>query len=406
MGDTEGASRLLEELNLPEFEDKLSPQFVSLRLVKSLLDASMWKRAASECKAYIKAFGEDSAVHSLYGEAHRNLGNVNAALNHFFLAAKMSPQDPAPYYGLLLVYFACGDWRAIRGILPRAAERGCDEKTVSLYSILCAARLDPDSKALLPVAQNAVIELGPVPSLLLALAVTCLKAGMPSPAAMWFKKALEMEVAAPLSAHERDEATRGLFSALAALGDGDALIEAYRMCDGRYGLSDEARSDFIKLLSKKKLWAEAAAQMELSLRHGGNDDGVRQLAMLYRNAGMYRQAAILYRKLLRASPRDRRLLSNLVLCLDRMGEKAAALKLVHEANRALAPDANLLLIEARLCTSCGKSEKALEALRKAADIFSNDPRVFEEIAAIYRARKSELAAIYEERARALKERRV
>ena len=371
-GDTKGAARLLASLDSLD-ASQVSPQFVSLKLIKSLLDSSQWKRAAAECRAYIKAFGEDAAVHSLYGEAQRNLGNTSAALNHFFIAAQMSPDDPAPFYGLLLVYFAERNWRAIRGILPYAQERGCDEKTISLYNILCAAQLDDDAMAILPVVQNAVREFGAIPSLLLALAQTYMRAALPELAAGWFKKILDMEDIATRA--EREEAMSGLFSAGTALGDKDALLEAFRMCDEKGCLPDARRLEYIKLLTEKKLWAEAAVQMEAHLRYNNGDEGARQLAKLYKNAGMYRQAAIQYRKLLRSSPRDKRLFGNLVFCLDKMGEAAVAIKLIHEANRALKPDVDLLLLEAKLCAKSGKKEDAYKALRRAAKLFPDDPRL-------------------------------
>ncbi len=403
MGDAEGASNLLAAIGAPEAGMQVSPQFVSLRIIKSLLDASMWKRASDECRTYIKNFGADSAVHSLYGEAQRNLGNVKSSINHFFLALQMNPEDPAPYWGLLLVYSSIGNWRAIRALLQGAKAAGCDEKTISLYSILCAAHLDSDAAVVLPAVQEAVREYGAIPCLLLALAETYSRVGLSDLAAGWYKKTLEMDSIAPLSPLEREEAMKGIFDACTASGDTDTIISVYKARSERWDIPDSVRGEYIKLLAEREMWNEATEQMEIFLRYADDDSDLRQLARLYRNAGMYRQAAIQYRKILRSHPRDKYMLSNLVFCLDRMGERASAIALIHEANRVLKPDANLLLIEGRLCFNAGKTEKALETFSRASDLFPEDPRPCEEMAAIYRRQKvHDMASVYEERAKELR----
>ncbi len=162
------------------------------------------------------------------------------------------------------------------------------------------------------------------------------------------------------------------------------------------------REQCAKLLAEREMWKEAAEQMEICLRHDERPSSLRQLARLYRNAGMYRQTAICCRKLLRSSPRDKRLLANLVYCLDRMGEKASAIALIQEANKVLKPYASLLLIEGRLCLGAGNTEKALALLSRTESLFPDDPRPCEEMAAIYRKRKvKSLVDSFQEKAREL-----
>ena len=43
-----------------------------------------------------------------YYHTYDDLNNLKSSLNHFFLASKMDPDDPAPYYGLMLVYSGAG----------------------------------------------------------------------------------------------------------------------------------------------------------------------------------------------------------------------------------------------------------------------------------------------------------
>lgn len=403
LGDMDSVSQLLGAIGVPESAAQISPKFVRLRIIKNLLDSSSWRRAALECRNYIKNFGEDSAVHALYGEAQRNLNNLKSSLNHFFLASKMDPDDPAPYYGLMLVYSGAGNWGALREILAGAEACGCDSGTVELYRILCAANLDSDAEALLPEVQEAVRKYGAIPCLLLALARTYLRIGLPDLASGWYKKVLDMDAVRKLSLQERTEAMSGLFDSCIAMDDDEALLSAYSMCIERWDVPHAVRREYIRLLAEREMWKQAADQTEILLRYEDDEVYLRQLAKYRRNAEEYRQAAINYRKILRTKPQDKCMLSNLVFCLDRMGERTAAVNLIHEANKVFTPDPDLLLIEGRLYFHAGKTEKCLEVLRRATDLFSEDPRAWEETAAIYRKKGvHDMAGVYEERARELR----
>ncbi len=70
---------------------------------------------------------------------------------------------------------------------------------------------------------------GTVPRLLLALAQVYLRAGLPDFAAGWYKKAIEMDTASPLSALEREEAIRGFLGVCEALDDDGAFFLAYKV---------------------------------------------------------------------------------------------------------------------------------------------------------------------------------
>lgn len=403
MGDIEKAAELMLSLGEANAANQISPQFVSLRIVKNFLDAAAWPKVIYAGRNYIKAYGEDSAVHSLMGEAQRNLGNLKHAANHFNLALKINPQDPAPYYGLMLSYSASRNWRALKNILPAAEACGCDPETIDLYSILCAANLNTDPEKLLPEIQEAVRHNGVMPCLLLALARTYYRLDLVDLASGWYKKILDMDAVTKLSPEEREEAMEGLFNSYSSLGDQEALLDAYQMCIERWDVPPAVRKEYIKLLSEKEMWEMAADQTELLLRYEDDASYSRQLAKYRRNAGQYRQAAVLYRNMLRSKPQDKNTLSNLVYCLDRMGERSSAVNLIHEANRIFSPSAESLLIESRLHVNAGKFDKALDVLRRVTDLFPDDVRGWEESASIYRKKNiSNMAEIYEQKARDLR----
>ena len=403
MGDIEKAAELMISLGEPEPANQISPQVVSLRIVKNFLDASAWNTVIYAGRKYIQTYGEDSAVHSFMGEAQRNLGNLKHAVNHFTLALKLNPQDQAPCYGLMLSYSSLGNWRSLKNILPAAESCGCDGDTIELYRVLCAANLNTDPVKVLPEVQEAVRRNSVMPCLLLALARTYFRLDLVDLACGWYRKVLDMDAITKLSPAERDEAMQGLFSSCSAMEDGEALLDAYKMCMERWDVSPAVRKDYIKLLAEKEMWENAADQTELLLRYEDDAFYSRQLAKYRRNAGQYRQAAVLYRNMLRIKPGDRNILSNLVYCLDRMGERDSAVNLMHEANRIFEPSADSLLIEARLYANAGKFDKALDVLRRATDLFSGDVRGWEEAAAIYRKKKVfNMAEIYEQKARDLR----
>lgn len=408
MGDFEKATQQLLSLgesvaDAPGDENQISPRFVNLRILKHHLDSSAWAKAVYAGRNYIKAFGEDPAVHSMMGEAQRNLGNAKNAVNHFNLALKMDSGDPAPYYGLMLAHSDAGNWRALEAVLPAAEACGCDAESVRLYRVLCAANLDGDPVELLPEIQEAVRKNGVMPRLLIALARTYFRIGLMDLAASWYQKVLYIDAVTKLSPGERDEAMRGLFASYAGVNDSEALLEAYKMCVERWEVPSSVRKEYIKLLAEKELWARAAEQTERLLRYEDDVFYVRQLAKYRRNAGQYRQAAVLYRNMLREKPGDKNMLSNLVFCLDRMGERASAVNLIHEANRIFPPTAESLLIESRLYLNAGKTDKALDALRRVTDLFADDVRGWEETAAIYRKKRVfDMAEVYGQKARDLK----
>lgn len=372
---------------------QLSPEMVSLQVVKSNLDAGNWAAAAEAARTSIKSFGGTAQAHALMGEAQRNLGNAEWAINHFSKASALDPGNPAPRYGILMVYLGARDWESLLRELSKAERAGVDKETVRYLRALSEANLDGDPAAVLPILQDEVRKRGAVIDLVLALARTYVRLSMPELAIGWYRRVLESD---PYS----ETARVGEIACLEDMEDAEGLSSAYEAYLERWGDNEPMRLDYLKHLEASEDWARAADQAEALISHGYSGVSWGRLALMRRKAKQWRQAAILYRNALRKRPEDKASLYGLVYCLDRMKETKAAWALMREANRAFKADVESTLIEGRLCARAGDLDGALTVFRKAVDAWPKDPRGWREIADIYRKRKvPEMAAQYEQKAR-------
>ena len=395
MGETAKAAEIIGSLGetLPEGEG--SDRMISMQIIRTHLEQKEWPAAAQAARSYIKTFGSDARVHALMGEAQRNLGNSDEALNHFISALEMDKQNPAPHYGIFMVLLETHDWVKLQNELVMAERAGCDAEIIQYYRVLCGANLDADPQTLLPGIQEQVHIHGAVPELVVALARTYFRLGLADLAVGWYQKAIEIDA-------DDEEAHLGFIACCEELEDAAALRDAYRNYLAHWNDNSDIRNEFIRHLAANEQWGEAADQLETLSVFEPAVSHERQLAFFRRKAGQYRQAAILYRNMLRSKPDDRAILFNLVFCLDRMGETASSLALIHEANRVFKTDVESLLIEGRLLARSGDFDKALVLFRKVIDAFPRDTRGWQEIADIYRKQNvPEMAAIYDQKVRDL-----
>jgi len=396
MGETEEAARQMAALGENEAEG-ISSEAVALRITRDYLDAGDWAQAAQAARAWLKAGGSNPQAHVLMGEALRNLGKREQSLNHFMRAAELDRKSPAPWYGVLLLLAGERDWDALATMLGKAAQAGCDGETIAYYRALCEANGEGDPADVLAAIQEQVRRHGAVPELILALARTYFRLGLPDLAADWYEKTLDQEP-------DNEEAWLGHIACCEELERQDDLELAYRDYLDRWADNLAIRKDYFRWLVSREKWEGAADQLELLSATGRSDSLNRSLALYRRRAGQFRAAAILYRDLLRKKPEDRGLLANLVFCLDRMGERESALALIHKANRVFAPSAETLLIEARLLRKSGDDDGALAAYRAVVDAFPNDPRGWTAVADLYAERGvPEMASMYAQKARDIAE---
>jgi tetratricopeptide (TPR) repeat protein len=416
LGDVEEASRRMAELGEAFPEGGAPDRMVSLVIIRNHLDGGAWGKATEAARAYIKKYGSDAQSHALMGEALRNLGNLKDSLAHFNRALELDRENPAPRYGILMLFAGARDWSALLAETQRAARANCDSATVSYYQVLARANLDENPEDVLPGIQEQVRAHGAVPELLVALGKTYFRLGLADLALGWYRKVTELE-------DGNEEAWLGYIASceeLAALPGADAanahaasaggksrdrdigteLGDAYASYLERWADNSSIRGDFIAWLVANERWEEAADNTECLEDYADSEQLLRQLALYRRKAGQFRQSAVLYRNMLRKKPDDRVLLANLVFCLDRMGESASALRLMKEANKAFKPNADTLLIEGRLHARTGDFDQSLTVFRIVMDAYPDDPRGWEEASAVYaRQGVREMAELLAQKAR-------
>jgi tetratricopeptide (TPR) repeat protein len=126
----------------------------------------------------------------------------------------------------------------------------------------------------------------------------------------------------------------------------------------------------------------------------------RLLAVSYRNAGRFREAAVAYRDLLRVEPGSGDLLCGLAYCLDREGQADYALALLEKAPKAAKASADPWILQAALYARVGKVDAATQALRAAIDRDRGNERAWHNLSALYKKQGlHEFAANCEEEAR-------
>lgn len=376
-GNAEAAYPLIESLGGFPGSDEPTGKDISLRIVRNHVDRGEWAPAARAGRLHIKKWGSDPLIHALMGEAQRNLGNFDGALNHFRKAVSLDKENPSARYGVLMLFAEQGAWTDLKAELPGAARAGCDPQFIAYYQALCDANLDENPETVLPGLQKLVLEQGPIPELISALARVYFRLSLPELAIGWYRKVLDGDPG-------NEEAFLGLIACCEELDSIDDLLESQRAYLETWPDNSAIRRDHADALASAGKWADAADQLELVASHEPSAESSRAIALYRRRAGQYGKAAIIYRNLLRARPDDRALLSCLLWCLDRMGETANAFALAHQANQAFAPDVESLLIEGRLQAKKGDAKGALEVFRIVVDKWPKDPRGWDEVASMYR----------------------
>lgn len=358
-------------------------ELVDRFMIRSFLSSGEWRKAAAACSTFLKRRGDDVSMHAMYAEALRGQGEFESAENHARRAIAKAPGEAALRYGLLLVLWEKGDWKALKTELSAARRLGCDADAVLRFTALLASKLDPNDKAVVSLIQEAIRKTGPAPELMFALASRYLKLGLADLAASWYRKTLGVE-----PSHE--EAALGLIAALEAMeADGqaetDSLVEAYRAYLSRFSDNRPIAREYTLLLVKRGRFAEATEPLETLLAAESSNRTLRRLlAYAYRRNDRYREAVVLLKALLKERPKDEGLLLELAHCLDKAGASKYAMELLEKAKAHFAATASASLALGILYAKAGKKERALECCREAAAKAPNDPRPLRRMEALYR----------------------
>jgi tetratricopeptide (TPR) repeat protein len=151
--------------------------------------------------------------------------------------------------------------------------------------------------------------------------------------------------------------------------------------------SGKIRKQYINLLIQDGQFSRAATELESQLpMDKGNKEREatrRVLALCYRNVKRYREAALLYRELLRDNPKSIELLKALVYCLEKDKQYEIAIRLLESAKSFFPKDIDTALMLGIIYYRSKKLEKSLDIFRKVTCDFPSDYRAYRNISLIY-----------------------
>jgi tetratricopeptide (TPR) repeat protein len=347
-----------------------------------------WKEAAEEALLLLKArqpgapAAEEAALRALIAQSLRELGQTERAAAHWERAIHADPRSPDLRLGLALCFFDLADYPQALTQAEAARALGAPESETEYISLLALTRSGADPDTLIPRLQRLIRERArgsgtADPRLLFALGESLYRSGRPDLALTWFDQVLRL-----VPDHEMSLLYR--ISVAESLGDQEAGLQASAAYIAAYPDNEKIRRELVNLLVSLERWEAAAAILEGGLAYGDPGEGARRLlARAWREEGRYREAALIYRDLLRASPSDGELLLALCLCLDRDGKGDHALALLEAAPAAAKKRAAPWIVIGVLHSRRGHTEKAVDALRTATELEPGTARAWRELAAIY-----------------------
>ncbi len=382
-GRLDEARNILREIEhiLPEGEGfSLGQENVEpLLAVKNFQNQDFRKAIFHGCRSL--KIRRDADMHLLVGEAYRNTGNLDLAENHFNQVLKGNPGSGEARMGLAMIAWQRGNWTQVISRLEGLSGSGQYGDLAAYYITLSRCRLEYPAEELLDQVREEVRRNGPDPYILCALADQYVRSGLPDLAVKWYRKALILN-------ENHTPAMEGLITCFQDSGDTGELINLYREILDREPDNRELRVQLIDLLYTDQRYSDAAEEAEILLGTGNLDVRLqRLLAICYRKTRRYRDAAIIYRELLREEPENEVFLRSLLYSLDKCRRRKQAIKLLESALAYLKrPSSSLKLIHGVLLHKEGNAEAAMAAFRSAMELDPRDWRPYHNIGKIYKDR--------------------
>ncbi len=335
---------------------------------RSALDAAL---------ARIKKGDKDAALRAIAAQANYELKRYDRAANHYRLACEADPASPDFRMGLSLSLWELGDLDGARSAAKSAAARGADRGDSEYVALLCDAKADARPEALLPRVQELLMARPGDPRLMFILAECQYKLGMPELAEGWLDHVVELQAGHELALLYR-------ISVAESLGKTEAALDRYAAYMSAYPDNNKVRREFATLLMDTKRWGEAAALIEEGYAYASSGAATdAALALCYRNAGRYRDAAARYRMLLKEEPKNVEYLLGLAYSLDKSGARAIAMELLERGAAYIKKEAEPYLVLGVLRVRAKETEKAAEAFMKASELAPADPRALRNLARLY-----------------------
>jgi tetratricopeptide (TPR) repeat protein len=337
-----------------------------------------YRKVIDLCRECLKAGEADVHIHVLMAESLKLSGSLEKARAHYERAIALDRDKPDIRYGYLMTLWELADYSAMLRELEALKRHSGDPGLISMYTTLCMSKLGYPPEEIIPQVQEAIRKYGPNPELMFALADAYRLGGIPELSLDWYRKVLTLTP-------DHEPSLSGLVEAHRALEDTEGLVSAYSGYLERFPDRPAIRRDFIALLFHEERYDEAADQIDRNAPYGKPSPRTEHmLGICYRKTGRYREAAVLYKEILRRDPKDTVILRYLALCLDKLGNRKFAILLLQKAIAAIGNDPELSLILGTLLFREGSTEKSLDCFRTVCELAPKDWRGPYNIAMVYR----------------------
>ncbi len=382
-GRTEEAAREIHFLrsSLPGFKDySIKPEGINRYLAVQFFKQKEYAKAVYHARSVLKNNPKDTGMRVLMGEAYRILGSYSKAINHFMRAVELDKNNTGPRYGLAMILWEQGKYREMLSELYKIERIDPSDRLCAYYSILCKCKLGYPTDMTIPALQSAIREWGPDPYLFNALGEEYIKGGRFELAEKWFQKSIKLHPS-------HSSPYIGLIKVYSNLNkQGDALC-AYKNYLKLFPADIMIRKEFIHKLVELNHYQEAIDEIIKFITLTQADKNTRKLlAYCYRKTGGFRDAAIIYKKLLKEEPENREYLTALVHCLYHSGEIKYASELLEKALSFVKPTASLLLTLGVLHYRLGEEDRALSVFRDVLTVSGENWRAYKNIGIIYKKR--------------------
>jgi tetratricopeptide (TPR) repeat protein len=357
----------------------LSPQaVVRIRILAALKTADYQSAlaAAIEC---IRSGDTDPALRAVAAQANFELKHYDRALAHYQRGIEADPASPELRLGLALSLWELQRYQDAQVAIRAAAARGAAADDCEYVELLCTAKLAGSTpESIIGRTARLLESRRGDKRLMYVYAENLYKNQQPELAELWFSALLELT-----PHHESCMLYR--IAIAESLGNQAAICQRYDEYLASFPDNAKLRHEYVTLLVSSQHWETAVQVIESGYayeRASRNLDCT--LALCYRKCGKYKDAAVLYRKLLIQTPKDPELLMNLVWCIDRMGTKAVAMELLERGARWIGTDPALFMALGIFKARRNENEQAADAFAQAAELAPADPRPLRHLERLYR----------------------
>ena len=379
-----------------ESDESNDPDAIQRLMAIESFDQGKYRKAREYAKSVIKSNGPDYEMHLLIGDAFRNTGHYQRAINHFQRAAKFDRSRTEPRYGIVLAAWMSGSYRRVAAECRAILRIDPGDDVANYYSALAMGRLDYPPKEAAQALERELKRSGSDAYLCTSLGNQYLDLHDEKRAEQFFRMAID------ISESHRD-AYEGLFRLLESSGS-ETAADAYATYLRHYPDDTERRRNYVRLLVSNSRYEAAVEEIQTLLPTDGETEGLRRLfAYCLRETRKFREAAVVYRRLLKEHPESDLYLRALSFSLEKSGNIGRAielLKLGFEYKRPSAPTRSIL---GGLLCRAERYEEALGVFREVLEEAPDEWRALMSIGSIYRVRgMDEMADRYADRAVRLK----